>query len=111
MDKITDRELYEYTEQINTSVIEVKKNIDYMLELISELKENTDNSDAKVSSLKLTLEKEVRNNIDIIAKRQSNIIKMLCDRTTAEHSKEMLSIRLNILETDVRNIKEKIGIA
>ena len=78
-------------------------------ECILTLKESTD--DKKLSSIEMTLENEIRINIDIIVKRQSDIMKLLRDNMVIENSKEMFSVRMNILETDVRNIKEKIGIA
>lgn len=59
----------------------------------------------------MTLENEIRNNINIIVKRQSDIMKLLRDNIVVENNNKMFSVRMNILETDVRNIKEKIGIA
>ena len=113
MEQMTDRELftaiYGDVEQINTDVEEIKQKITQMQECILTLKESTD--DKKLSSIEMTLENEIRSNIDIIVKRQSDIMKLLRDNMVIENSKEMFSIRLNILETDVRNIKEKIGIA
>ena len=110
---MTDRELftaiYGDVEQINTDVEEIKQKITQMQECILTLKESTD--DKKLSSIEMTLENEIRNNIDIIVKRQSDIMKLLRDNMVIENSKEMFSVRMNILETDVRNIKEKIGIA
>ena len=111
MEQMTDRELftaiYGDVEQINTDVEEIKQKITQMQELT--LKESTD--DKKLSSIEMTLENEIRSNIDIIVKRQSDIMKLLRDNMVIENSKEMFSVRMNILETDVRNIKEKIGIA
>ena len=113
MEQMTDRELftaiYGDVEQINTDVEEIKQEITKMQECILTLKESTD--DKKLSSIEMTLENEIRNNIDIIVKRQSDIMKLLRDYMVIENSKEMFSVRMNILETDVRNIKEKIGIA
>lgn len=113
MEQMTDRELftaiYGDVEQINTDVEEIKQKITQMQECILTLKESTD--DKKLSSIEMTLENEIRNNIDIIVKRQSDIMKLLRDNMVIENSKEMFSVRMNILETDVRNIKEKIGIA
>lgn len=113
MEQMTDRELftaiYGDVEQINTDVEEIKQKITQMQECILTLKESTD--DKKLSSIEMTLENEIRSNIDIIVKRQSDIMKLLRDNMVIENSKEMFSVRMNILETDVRNIKEKIGIA
>ncbi len=113
MEQMTDRELftaiYGDVEQINADVEEIKQKITQMQEFILTLKESTD--DKKLSSIEMTLENEIRNNIDIIVKRQSDIMKLLRDNMVVENNNKMFSVRMNILETDVRNIKEKIGIA
>lgn len=113
MEQMTDRELfttiYGDVEQINTDVEEIKQKITQMQECILTLKQSTD--DKKLSSIEMTLENEIRNNINIIVKRQSDIMKLLRDNMVVENNNKMFSVRMNILETDVRNIKEKIGIA
>ena len=113
MEQMTDRELftaiYGDVEQINTDVEEIKQKITQMQECILTLKQSSD--DKKLSSIEMTLENEIRNNINIIVKRQSDIMKLLRDNMVVENNNKMFSVRMNILETDVRNIKEKIGIA
>ena len=78
---------------------------------VTVLKEDVKKTQTKISGIEMTLENEIRNNIRIVAEGHTDIIRRFDDYMVIENSKEMFSVRMNILETDVRNIKEKIGIA
>ena len=54
-----------------------------------------------VTDMKLTLENEIRTNIQHIAEGHLDLSKI-------DHEKEMLAIRVNVLETEVRRLKDRI---
>lgn len=65
-----------------------------------------------IKSLQLTLENETNRNIKIIAEGHLDLSRKLDDALKVENEKEMLLIRVNSLENELRKIKERIeGIA
>ena len=96
---------------LKEDVTELKSDVSVLKEDVSNLKEDMEQTKSKISGIEMTLENEIRNNIRIVAEGHTDIIRKFDDYMVIENSKEMFSVRMNILETDVRNIKEKIGIA
>lgn len=97
--------------ELKSEVTELKSDVSVLKEDVSNLKEDMEQTKSKISGIEMTLENEIRNNIRIVAEGHTDIIRRFDDYMVIENSKEMFSVRMNILETDVRNIKEKIGIA
>lgn len=102
---------------LESEVTELKEDVSVLKEDVltlkcdvTVLKEDVKKTQIKISGIEMTLENEIRNNIRIVAEGHTDIIRKF-DDYMIENSKEMFSVRMNILETDVRNIKEKIGIA
>ena len=62
-----------------------------------------------VNSIKLTLETETNRNIKIIAEGHIDVMNKLNDVLKVENEKELMLIRLNTLENEVRKIKEIIS--
>ena len=96
---------------LKEDVTTLKCEVTELKEDVSVLKEDVKKTQTKISGIEMTLENEIRNNIRIVAEGHTDIIRRFDDYMVIENSKEMFSVRMNILETDVRNIKEKIGIA
>lgn len=110
-------ELKEDVSTLKCEVTELKEDVSVLKEDVltlkcdvTVLKEDVKKTQIKISGIEMTLENEIRNNIRIVAEGHTDIIRKF-DDYMIENSKEMFSVRMNILETDVRNIKEKIGIA
>ena len=104
-------ELKSEVTELKSEVTELKSDVSVLKEDVSNLKEDMEQTKSKISGIEMTLENEIRNNIRIVAEGHTDIIRRFDDYMVIENSKEMFSVRMNILETDVRNIKEKIGIA
>ena len=96
---------------LKEDVTELKSDVTVLKKDVTILKEDMGETKIQISGIDMTLENEIRNNIRIVAEGHTDIIRKFDDYVAVENGKEMFSIRLNILETDVRNIKEKIGIA
>lgn len=65
--------------------------------------------DDKITDVRLTLENETNRNIQIIAERQLKLSGKLDDVAKIENEKELLLLRVNRLENELRQIKRKIG--
>lgn len=61
-----------------------------------------------IKSIQLTLENETNRNIKIIAEGHLDLSRKLDDALKVENEKEMLLIRVNILENELRKVKERI---
>ena len=62
----------------------------------------------EIKSIQLTLENETNRNIKIIAEGHLDLSRKLDDALKVENEKEMLLIRVNILENELRKVKERI---
>ncbi len=61
-----------------------------------------------IRSIQLTLENETNRNIKIIAEGHLDLIRKLDEALKIDNEKEMLLIRVNTLENELRRIKERI---
>ena len=61
-----------------------------------------------IKSIQLTLENETNRNIKIIAEGHLDLSRKLDDALKVENEKEMLLIRVNSLENELRKVKERI---
>ena len=64
--------------------------------------------DLKIRDIQLTLENETNRNITIIAEGHLDLSRKLDDALKVENEKEMLIIRVNTLENELRKLKERI---
>ncbi len=64
--------------------------------------------DDKISAVQVTIENEIRNNIQIIAEGHMTLERKLDESLKVNQEKELLLIRVNKLESEVRELKEKI---
>lgn len=62
----------------------------------------------EVKSIQLTLENETNRNIKIIAEGHLDLSRKLDEALKVDNEKEMLLIRVNVLENEVRKLKERI---
>ena len=65
----------------------------------------------KVSNIELTLENEIRTNIKRVAEGHLDLSINLHEAQKIDSEKEMLAIRVSVLETELRRIKERLEIA
>lgn len=62
----------------------------------------------KVTDIQLTLENETNRNIKIIAEGHLDLSRKLDDALKVENEKEMLLIRVNRLENELRRLKARV---
>ena len=75
---------------------------------IQEIKQKVSIIENKVTSIDLTLENEIRVNIKRVAEGHLDLYRNLHNALSIDNEKEMLSIRVNMLETELRKIKERL---
>ncbi len=78
---------------------------------MQELKERVSVIENKVTDIKLTIENEIRVNIQRVAERHFGLSRNLHETLKIDSEKEMLAIRVNVLETELRRIKAQLEIA
>ena len=78
-------------------------------EMLAPIKEDVKNTRADIKDIQLTLENETNKNISLIAEGHLDLSRKLDDALKVENEKEMLLIRVNRLENEIRRIKEKIN--
>lgn len=77
---------------------------DMLVEIIEGMKELKN----EVRSVQLTLENETNKNIKIIAEGHLDLSRKLDEAVKIDNEKELLLIRVNSLENEVRKLKERI---
>jgi len=96
--------LKEDVQDLKVKVEVLREDVDDLKEDVSALKEN-------VTGIQLTLENETNRNIRVVAEGHLDLNRKLDDALKVENEKEMMHLRINVLENDMRRVKEKIGIA
>lgn len=81
------------------------------LDLILSKLEKLDKLENDVTDIKLTLENEIRVNIRRVAEGHLDLSRNLQEAKRIDSEKEMLVIRVNVLETELYKVKRQIGMA
>lgn len=80
-----------------------------MADMLAPIKADIKGTRADIKDIQLTLENETNKNISLIAEGHLDLSRKLDDALKVENEKEMLLIRVNRLENEIRRIKEKIS--
>lgn len=78
---------------------------------IQDMKTDIRDLKSRVSGIEMTLENETNRNIRIIAEGHADLCRKLDEALKVENEKELLLVRTNIMENDIRKIKDKLEIA
>ena len=68
-----------------------------------------DELEKKITDVQLTLENETNKNIQIIAEGHLDLSRKLDEALKVDSEKEMLLLRVNRLENELRRVKERIS--
>ncbi len=77
-------------------------------DLILSRLEKLDKIENDITDIKLTLENEIRVNIQRVAEGHLDLSRNLHEALKIDNEKEMLAIRVSVLENELRRIKERI---
>lgn len=64
---------------------------------------------SEIRSIQLTLENETNRNIKIIAEGHLDLSRKLDDALKVENERELLLIRVNMLENELRKVKDRLN--
>lgn len=76
--------------------------LDMILSEMQDLKRRTTSIETSVTDIKLTLENEIRSSIMRVAEGHLDLSRNLKDAIKIDTEKEMLSIRVAVIETELR---------
>ena len=99
-------------DDINNKFAEMKtdiQNVKDETKQISEMKTDIQKMKNEIREISLTLENETNRNIKIIAEGHLDLSRKLDKALTVENEKEMALIRINMMENELRRIKEKLA--
>ena len=85
------------------------KRLDGMDKRLDGMDKRLDKLEHATRDIQLTIENEIRPNIQVIAEGHADINRKLDEALKVENEKEIMKIHLTYLENEVRRIKEKIG--
>ncbi len=103
MDK--NEQIFELITKLNANMSEMKSEMNFnMSEMKSEIKEMKSN----IKDIQTTLENVTNKNIKIIAEGHRDLSNKLDNALKIENEKELLLIRLTVLENEVARIKTRL---
>lgn len=76
---------------------------------ITPIEQQLENVVRDIKDIRLTLENETNRNIMRVAEGHLDISRKLDEALKVENEKEMLVIRVNILENELRKVKDKLS--
>ena len=79
------------------------------LDLILSRLDKLDKLENDITDIKLTLENEIRVNIQRVAEGHLDLSRNLHDAIKPNNELEMLAIKVRMLETDIRELKAKLA--
>lgn len=103
--------IYEDMKGLKGDVQVLKDDVQVLKDNVQVLNEKVQGLEGDMRGLQLTLENETNRNIRIIAEGHLDLNRKLDEALKTESEKEMMHLRVNVLENDMRMVKERIGIA
>lgn len=94
---------------MNKQFDDVNSKFDDINNQMSEMKADIQKMKNEIREISLTLENETNRNIKIIAEGHLDLSRKLDKALTVENEKEMALIRINMMENELRRIKEKLA--
>lgn len=83
--------------------------LDLILAEMQEMKKDINDIKQKATKIDLTIENELRTNIMRVAEGHLDLSRNLHEAMKPNNEVEMLGIKVRMLETDVRELKQKIS--
>lgn len=110
-----NKPIYERLDKVDSRLDTMDSRLDEMDSRLDTMDSRLDTMDSrlgkvesKVTEVQMTLENETNKNISIIAEGHLNLSRKLDGALKTENEKEMLLIRVNRLENEVRRLKQRI---
>ena len=103
LDKVDSR-----LDKVDSRLDKVDSRLDKVDSRLDKMDSRLDKVESKVTEVQMTLENETNKEIRIIAEGHLDLSRKLDDSLKVENEKEMLLLRVNRLENEIRRIKQRI---
>ncbi|MDE5940096.1 MAG: hypothetical protein K2H37_13590 [Lachnospiraceae bacterium] len=87
----------------------LKQKVSSLEDKVDELSQRTDTMEDKIVQINLILENEIRVNIQRMAEGHLDLSRNLHEAMQPNSEVEMLALRVGMLESDMRKVKEKLA--
>lgn len=94
-------------ENVNQRVENINQRVENIEQLAGNIDQRVESLEQRTTNIELTLENETNRNIRLIAEGHLDLSRKLDDALKIECEKELLLIRVNSLENEIRRIKER----
>lgn len=95
-------------DKVDSRLDKVDSRLDKVDSRLDKMDSRLDKVESKVTEVQMTLENETNKEIRIIAEGHLDLSRKLDDSLKVENEKEMLLLRVNRLENEIRRIKQRI---
>ncbi|MBD5465212.1 MAG: hypothetical protein HDR22_05255 [Lachnospiraceae bacterium] len=103
------RDMKDDMQGMKNEIRDMKDDMQDMKNEIHDMKDDMQEVKQKVSKVDLTMENEIRVNIQRVAEGHLDLSRNLHEAMRPSNEVEMLAIKVRMLETDVKELKEKIS--
>ncbi len=96
-------------DQIDKKFDQIDKKFDQIDKRFDQIDNKLDGIDKRLVNVELTIENEIRPNIQILAEGQSIIMRKLDELTKVRDEHDYTKIRLDVLESRVNRLEKKVS--
>ena len=108
--------IYQDTQELKTRVTGIEDRVTAIEDRVTKIEDRVtgiedrmNGVEKRVAGIEMTLENETNPNIKVIAEGHLDLSRKLDDALKVENEKEILLIRVNHLENELRKVKEQIN--
>ncbi len=95
--------------RISEEVSEIRTDVNDLKKDVIVLKDNDKKREQQLKLLQLTVENELNRNIQLIAEGHLDLDRKLTEALGVKAERELIKVRLNIMESELRLLKAQIG--
>ena len=113
LDKVEQRldKVEQRLDKVEQRLDTLEQRFDSLEQRVSNLESGQISMERRLANIELTLENEVCRNICTIAEAHLDLSRKFDQALKVKEDDEMIRVRLNVLENDVRKIKQRLEIA
>ncbi|MDE7259272.1 MAG: hypothetical protein K2N77_08570 [Lachnospiraceae bacterium] len=96
------------TQELKPDVQGLKERIKVLEDWSAAVESRIEVLENRIMNVELTLENEIRDNIKRVVRRNFELSRELCTGLKADAENVLLSVRINVLETEMRKTKDRL---
>ena len=96
-------------DSVENNIESMQKRLDSVESNIEIMQKKIDNMECDIKNIKITVEDEIRQNIKRVAEGHLDLSRNLHRAVKSNNEVEMLAVKVTVLESEVRKLKEKIS--